>query len=87
MIIYNLLQLTTGRDPCHGMGDTRAELAEKVINGVFPPRPTGQDVIARGLTDAVWNLAEDCWSFNPNARPTATEVLRRLQEELMAHSS
>jgi hypothetical protein len=36
-------------------------------------RPTG--VAHLGLTDALWEMIEDCWSSDPNARPSLDDIL------------
>ncbi|KAG6894389.1 hypothetical protein C0993_011636, partial [Termitomyces sp. T159_Od127] len=37
----------------------------------------------RGLTERVWSCMESCWDKNPLRRPTASEVVRLLTEEIM----
>lgn len=43
-------------------------------------RPAGlSDSSSQELIDELWELAEACWSYNPEERPTAPMVLQALQ--------
>jgi len=72
-----ILELFTRKAPFANIPDMR--VAFSVMNGTPPPRPTDEDVVARGLDDAVWRLMTDCWEMVPSARPSATDVVSRLQ--------
>lgn len=41
---------------------------------VRPERPEEAEIIAYGLSDAVWQVAEQCWKKSPGERPTADAV-------------
>ncbi|KAG6918046.1 hypothetical protein DXG01_016702 [Tephrocybe rancida] len=51
---------------------------QKIMKGHIPPRPLHEVALERGLTDTVWQLMEECWSYNPDRRPTAAQILQRL---------
>ncbi|KZP05089.1 kinase-like protein, partial [Athelia psychrophila] len=38
---------------------------------VRPERPEEDEFVSSGLTNAVWEVAEHCWTKNPSERPTA----------------
>ncbi|KAF7982500.1 hypothetical protein HWV62_28092 [Athelia sp. TMB] len=63
-----------------------ADLLELVVKlDVRPERPEGEEIIALGLSDAVWELAERCWDKTPSQRPTADyicDVLFQLMEAI-----
>lgn len=53
------------------------EVKEQVVaNGMRPDRPTNAEDV--GLTDRVWNLMTDCWSSEPEHRPSICFVLNEL---------
>jgi len=53
----------------------------------LPTRPTGERVVARGLDDRVWQLVEDCCQVDPSARPSATDVVSRLQDIMLSNAT
>jgi hypothetical protein len=55
------------------------QLIRVVKQGGRPPRPTHNLCHSRGLTDAMWNLMEDCWADHPQNRPSAAEVVPRIR--------
>ncbi|KDQ10182.1 hypothetical protein BOTBODRAFT_116206, partial [Botryobasidium botryosum FD-172 SS1] len=57
-------------------------IANLVASGKLPPRPTDAAVIARGLDDRMWGLIKDCCRKRPSSRPTAGDVVRKLQTAL-----
>ncbi|KDQ13016.1 hypothetical protein BOTBODRAFT_33899 [Botryobasidium botryosum FD-172 SS1] len=73
-----IVELTTACAPFAEVGSDY-DIPSKVKAGEIPMRPVGEAVAARGLVDDVWNLAQECWSYDPASRPTATEVFQRLQ--------
>jgi len=50
-----------------------------VLNRNVPTRPTGADIVSRGLDDRMWVLLNDCCNTNPSRRPAAQEVVDRLR--------
>ncbi|KAG5637004.1 hypothetical protein H0H81_006148 [Sphagnurus paluster] len=51
----------------------------KVAKGERPNQPKENHIVERGLDDRMWSLMEDCWQQDPRDRPTAVEVVARLQ--------
>ena len=49
----------------------------KVSNGHRPSRPMARSSAwsAWGLTEAMWELMEDCWSHSPHDRPDVAEII------------
>ncbi|KAG6872124.1 hypothetical protein C0995_012778 [Termitomyces sp. Mi166 len=47
--------------------------------GKRPVRPVGNAYY--GLDDFMWRLLEDCWAPDPGTRPTAHQIVRRLEEK------
>jgi len=50
-----------------------------VIKGKRPSRPPPDLCTKHGLDDDIWGLMEDCWQADPMKRPTASQVLDRIQ--------
>jgi hypothetical protein len=46
----------------------------KVMQGKRPYAPSHELSRKRGWSDAIWQLVEDCWAFDPTQRPTAKQV-------------
>ncbi|KZT54914.1 kinase-like protein [Calocera cornea HHB12733] len=74
MVVY---EMYAGRKPFY---QTRNNLAifSKVASGERPPRPDNI-IVDAGQFDAMWNIAQDCWNANPTNRPTAMELVRRVE--------
>ncbi|KAG6828025.1 hypothetical protein H0H92_009600 [Tricholoma furcatifolium] len=51
----------------------------KIINAQRPGRPNKSVHLKRGLTDNMWDLIESCWADSPSQRPTAAQIVARLQ--------
>lgn len=51
----------------------------KVVRGERPSRPTK----AFGLADEMWSLMEDSWHHDPQHRPTASAIVKRLAPQVM----
>ena len=49
-----------------------------ILKGARPAMPENAHEV--GLTVDMWELLESCWQQNPKNRPTAGEVVKRLQE-------
>ncbi|KDQ09468.1 hypothetical protein BOTBODRAFT_642686, partial [Botryobasidium botryosum FD-172 SS1] len=58
---------------------TSSRIVSLVLLGKHPSRPGGQEVIARGLNDAMWKFMERCCDTDPEKRPTAPEAHRWLR--------
>ncbi|KLO08889.1 kinase-like protein [Schizopora paradoxa] len=72
------LELFTGEEPFINLLPDPAEVSfEVAINGLRPVRPvpvSGVGVEARGLTDSIWKLIEECWDRDPLSRPRTDSV-------------
>jgi len=44
-----------------------------IRDGPLPTRPD-QSITARGLSDAMWDLMNQCWQRNPESRPSMSEI-------------
>lgn len=58
-------------DPPH-LGLKESTAAEKIVDGEFPQRPSV------GFTDSLWKTLEDCLHREPRMRPSADDVLKKL---------
>jgi len=67
MVIYETI---TGRLPFHEHTDLNVFV--KVLKGEHPRRE-------HGFTDILWNMLMLCWASEPDARPSASDVLQRLE--------
>ena len=67
MVIYETI---SGSLPFHK--DTNPAVFMKVVEGKYPPR-------GMRFTDALWEMLELCWAAQPLNRPTAEQVLQRLE--------
>ncbi|KAF7982535.1 hypothetical protein HWV62_28162 [Athelia sp. TMB] len=66
------------------------EFMELVVErNVRPERPEGEELEEIGLSDAVWDLAVDCWQKSENERPTANSICDTLSHliEVAAYGS
>jgi len=54
-------------------------ISSAVKSGIRPPRPLGELSKARGLTDGMWRLVEECWGQHPEKRPAASCIVSRLR--------
>ncbi|TFK19397.1 kinase-like protein, partial [Coprinopsis marcescibilis] len=56
--------------------------ASVILNVIGGSRPSKPDLYSEaytkfGLTDALWELMEECWGANPLDRPAASGILKR----------
>jgi len=54
----------------------------KIIKGERPERPQGAEAV--WFTDDLWGMLEQCWSPQPEVRPTAKAMLKNLERNSMA---
>jgi hypothetical protein len=54
------------------------QAALKVVQGLRPPRPS--DAINLGLTEPIWSLMQACWTTDAKARPSASSVLKSIDD-------
>lgn len=55
------------------------QVIRAVLLGERPARPTDKRALGRGINDEIWLLVEACWDQDPHARPTAAEIVERLE--------
>ena len=67
MVIYETI---CGKPPFHEDADIAVFL--KVVMGEHPSREDG-------FADSLWKTMEQCWTFQPNDRPSVEDVLRCLE--------
>ena len=77
MVIFEVL---TGRAPFPRHNDLTVTV--RTVDGERPTRPTGPGAV--WFTDALWGMLEQCWSPQPNVRPTAEAILEHLERGSMA---
>ena len=71
-----ILEVLTGKPPfpnCSGLVVMR-----KVIEGERPGRPQGKEEV--WFTDDLWEMLEQCWSPQPERRPTIDAILQCLEQ-------
>ena len=73
MVIFEVL---SGQVPFQGV--YIPSILEKVLKGERPGRPQGAEGV--WFTDDVWEMVEQCWSPQPERRPTARAVLEFLEQ-------
>ncbi|KAH9967849.1 hypothetical protein BC827DRAFT_1168576 [Russula dissimulans] len=49
-----------------------------IRDGPLPTRPD-KSITVRGLSDAMWNLMNQCWQRNPESRPSMSEIREAIQ--------
>ncbi|KAJ7588095.1 kinase-like domain-containing protein [Mycena floridula] len=65
-------QVFTGRVPFYNVSNEPAVILN-IVRGVRPTRPELPE-----LNDDIWSLIQDCWKMDPNDRPTAGQMVKRL---------
>ena len=73
MTIYQVL---TGQWPFFPKREVEVMLA--VLSGNRPTKPKNTKEI--GMTDALWNLTEECWKEDRSMRPGISNILKRFCE-------
>ena len=59
-------------------GLDRFRAAIEVLNGTRPAKP--ENIASLGFTSGLWEIVEQCWLADRNARPTLSTVLSCLTE-------
>ena len=67
MVVY---EIVSGKKPFQETQDTAVLL--KIVQGARPRR-------YEGFVDSLWGMMEECWTFQPNGRPSIEDVLQRLE--------
>jgi hypothetical protein len=55
-----------------------------IRDGPLPTRPEHGNT--RGLSDAMWNLTDQCWQRDPESRPSMSEIREIIQNIHLMHS-
>jgi len=50
-----------------------------IRDGSLPTRPE-TNISMRGLSDAMWNLMNQCWQRDPESRPSMSEIREAIQD-------
>ncbi|KAF7333009.1 Protein kinase domain-containing protein [Mycena venus] len=68
-------EILSGKVPLHHLANA-AVAVQVVYKGARPkrPEPWRDDEVYNGI----WELMEDCWKTDPDARPTAAQIVQRL---------
>ncbi|KAG1742185.1 kinase-like domain-containing protein [Suillus lakei] len=77
-VMFHLLTLVV---PWHDIDDFK--VVQKILSGEDISRPGISDATS-DVTDARWNLIEQCWSVDPSARPSAFMAMDFLKSDLEA---
>ena len=56
-----------------------------IRDGSSPTRPE-DDITTKGLTDALWDLMNQCWRREPESRPKMSEIREAIQNMLPMRS-
>ena len=72
-----LIQAFSGKVPFHDV--PAPAVPASIMCGKRPPRPSHAK-----LTDALWELAERCWTATARDRPEMEEVVKALKEMLVS---
>ena len=71
-----LRQVLYGTRPFDGVD--RFRIAIEVLNGTRPTKP--EDAASLGFTSGLWEIVEQCWLADRNARPTLRAILSCLSK-------
>jgi serine/threonine protein kinase len=68
--IMFILEILTGQRPFHDLNDMAVMF--HILEGKHPPRPMS-------CSDSLWELLQNCWVGNTEIRPTAPQIVKRLE--------
>jgi len=80
-----LYEIISGNIPYADMKD-QYKAGVAALDGIRPSRPVGTDAVQRGLTDRLWDFIQRCWAERPGDRPTYTDLLSYIGEDLSERS-
>ncbi|KAJ3568701.1 hypothetical protein NP233_g5541 [Leucocoprinus birnbaumii] len=72
------LELLTGALPFAHLSGSHIREMKQSQKDMQPERPTIHGIVRRWLTDELWALLQECWSYDPVSRPTMKMVVTRL---------
>ncbi|KAG6907968.1 hypothetical protein DXG01_006693 [Tephrocybe rancida] len=64
--------------PPFGQVMPQAATINKIRKGQHPERPVDGRHLEKGLTNEIWEIMKRCWAYEPDDRPTATEIVKLL---------
>jgi len=73
-----LISILTGHKPFSNYSRDM-NIVTAVKNGQRPPHPSGS-LVHPALDDGVWAIIIRCWAQNPDDRPTASQIVRELED-------
>ena len=71
-----ILEVLSGKPPFSNYNGMT--VMRKIVEGEHPGRPEGQEAV--WFTADLWEVLEQCWSLEPERRPTIDDVLRCLRQ-------
>ena len=71
-----ILEVLSGKPPFSSYNGL--VVMRKIIEGERPGRPRGEEGV--WFTNSLWEVLEQCWSTQPERRPTIDAVLQRLKQ-------
>jgi len=74
------LEVLSGKPPFSGYSNFVA--MRKIVEGERPARPQGEEEV--WFTDDLWEMLGQCWSSQPERRPTIDTVLQFFKQGSMA---
>jgi serine/threonine protein kinase len=77
LLLTNIMfipEILTGQRPFHDLNDMAVMF--HIVGGKRPPRPMS-------CSDSLWELLQNCWLENAEMRPTAPQIVKRLEGPLI----
>ncbi|KAG6917277.1 hypothetical protein DXG01_003225 [Tephrocybe rancida] len=71
-------EIFTGHIPFHNI-HSATTVAIRIVQGSVPSKPK---VLQHGLNESIWELMEQCWKYEPRARPDISAIVKRLRREV-----
>jgi hypothetical protein len=68
-----------GHPPFFELGSVDATL--RISRGQRPSRPTDSDCLGAPMTDAEWQLCQQCWAQEVEDRPAMANVVKALKAD------
>lgn len=82
-LAMTVLEILTHKQP-YSKVRMHTEAVLRAANGRKPDRPMEEDAVSRGLNDELWNCLTQCWSLEPEERPTIADFLLVLDRVAVA---
>ncbi|KAG9120141.1 hypothetical protein FRC07_004499 [Ceratobasidium sp. 392] len=81
-----ILEVVSGQLPFSDLRNDPAIITRVVVQKQYPERPIDSFPLTR-QGDALWKLLTQCWSFDPSARPRASEIQTQLMPRGVAYQN